>query len=119
MGQSLPAPRAPRECAVTYTTTKHGITGLTKTLALDGGAFNIAASQINIGNPQSRPAERHYPRCCRDRPNCTTIHGSQSRFACGLEHVEPAPAREYVIPNHYGDENAVCCTRLNNFSLGI
>ncbi len=44
---------APREGAVTYTTTKHGITGLTKTLALDGRAFNIAASQIDIGNAET------------------------------------------------------------------
>jgi NAD(P)-dependent dehydrogenase (short-subunit alcohol dehydrogenase family) len=43
----------PRDGSVTYTTTKHGVTGLTKSLALDGRAFNIACGQIDIGNAQS------------------------------------------------------------------
>jgi len=44
---------APREGSVAYTTTKHGVTGLTKTLSLDGRPFNIAASQIDIGNAET------------------------------------------------------------------
>jgi NAD(P)-dependent dehydrogenase (short-subunit alcohol dehydrogenase family) len=44
---------APREGSVTYTTTKHGITGLTKTLAYDGRAFDIACGQIDIGNART------------------------------------------------------------------
>jgi len=44
---------APREGSVTYTTTKHGITGLTKTISLDGRSFDIAASQIDIGNAET------------------------------------------------------------------
>lgn len=40
----------PRPGSVVYTTTKHAITGLTKTLALDGRAFDIACGQIDIGN---------------------------------------------------------------------
>ncbi len=43
----------PREGSVTYTTTKHGVTGLTKTLALDGRPFGIAAGQIDIGNART------------------------------------------------------------------
>jgi NAD(P)-dependent dehydrogenase (short-subunit alcohol dehydrogenase family) len=41
---------APRPGSVPYTTTKHAITGLTKTLALDGRSFDIACGQIDIGN---------------------------------------------------------------------
>ena len=41
---------APRPGSVPYTTTKHAITGLTKTLALDGRPFDIACGQIDIGN---------------------------------------------------------------------
>jgi NAD(P)-dependent dehydrogenase (short-subunit alcohol dehydrogenase family) len=41
---------APRPGSVPYTTTKHAITGLTKTLALDGRPFGIACGQIDIGN---------------------------------------------------------------------
>ena len=41
---------APRPGSVPYTATKHAITGLTKSLALDGRPFGIACGQIDIGN---------------------------------------------------------------------
>ncbi len=41
---------APRPNSVAYTATKHAMTGLTKTAALDGRAFDIAVGQIDIGN---------------------------------------------------------------------
>ena len=41
---------APRPGSAPYTATKHAITGLTKSIALDGRAFNIACGQIDIGN---------------------------------------------------------------------
>ncbi|MBL8581820.1 MAG: SDR family oxidoreductase, partial [Rhizobiaceae bacterium] len=41
---------APRPGSVPYTATKHAITGLTKTLSLDGRPFDIACGQIDIGN---------------------------------------------------------------------
>lgn len=40
----------PRPGTVPYTATKHAISGLTKTLALDGRPFDIACGQIDIGN---------------------------------------------------------------------
>ncbi len=40
----------PRPFSAPYTATKHAITGLTKSLSLDGRAFDIACSQIDIGN---------------------------------------------------------------------
>lgn len=43
----------PRPGSIAYTSTKHAISGLTKTLALDGRAFEIAASQIDIGNART------------------------------------------------------------------
>jgi NAD(P)-dependent dehydrogenase (short-subunit alcohol dehydrogenase family) len=43
----------PREGSVCYTTTKHGVSGLTKTLTLDGRAFDIACGQIDIGNART------------------------------------------------------------------
>lgn len=45
--------QAPREGAVTYTMTKHAISGLTKQLALDGRDFDIACGQIDIGNART------------------------------------------------------------------
>ena len=40
----------PRPDSVAYTSTKHAITGLTKTLALDGREFDIVSGQVDIGN---------------------------------------------------------------------
>ncbi len=44
---------SPRENSICYTTTKHAITGLTKTLSLDGRAHDIACGQIDIGNART------------------------------------------------------------------
>lgn len=43
----------PRPFSAPYTATKHAITGLTKSLSLDGRAFDIACSQIDIGNAET------------------------------------------------------------------
>ena len=40
----------PRWGSAPYTTSKHAVTGLTRSLSLDGRAFNIACGQIDIGN---------------------------------------------------------------------
>ena len=41
---------APRWGSAAYTTSKHAITGLTRSISLDGRAFGIACGQIDIGN---------------------------------------------------------------------
>jgi NAD(P)-dependent dehydrogenase (short-subunit alcohol dehydrogenase family) len=41
---------APRPGSAPYTASKHAVTGLTKSIALDGRQFNIACGQIDIGN---------------------------------------------------------------------
>jgi NAD(P)-dependent dehydrogenase (short-subunit alcohol dehydrogenase family) len=41
---------APRPGSAPYTATKHGVTGLTKTISLDGRRFNIACGQVDVGN---------------------------------------------------------------------
>ena len=43
----------PRPRSAPYTATKHGITGLTKSISLDGRAYDIACSQIDIGNAET------------------------------------------------------------------
>ena len=45
--------QVPRPGSVAYATTKHAITGLTRTAALDGRTWNIAVGQIDIGNAAS------------------------------------------------------------------
>ena len=47
---------APRPGSVAYTATKHAITGLTKSLSLDGRAHGIACGQIDIGNARTELA---------------------------------------------------------------
>ncbi|MCP3022193.1 SDR family oxidoreductase [Cupriavidus basilensis] len=49
---------SPRPNTVPYTATKHAITGLTKSLSLDGRAFDIACGQIDIGNAATDMASR-------------------------------------------------------------
>jgi len=49
---------APRPDSAPYTASKHGVTGLTKTLALDGRKYDIACSQIDIGNAMTELAAR-------------------------------------------------------------
>ena len=50
--------QTPRPMSVAYTTTKHGVTGLTKSIALDGRAYNICGCQIDIGNAATEMTQR-------------------------------------------------------------
>jgi NAD(P)-dependent dehydrogenase (short-subunit alcohol dehydrogenase family) len=49
---------APRPNSIAYTATKHAITGLTKTISLDGRKYDIACGQIDIGNAETDLARR-------------------------------------------------------------
>ncbi|MEP9376136.1 SDR family oxidoreductase [Aquabacter sp. CN5-332] len=49
---------APRPYSAPYTSTKHAITGLTKSTSLDGRAYDIACGQIDIGNADTEMAQR-------------------------------------------------------------
>ena len=49
---------APRPGSIAYTATKHAVTGLTKTAALDGRKYDIAVGQIDIGNALTELAAR-------------------------------------------------------------
>ena len=49
---------APRPNSAPYTSTKHAITGLTKSISLDGRKYNIACGQIDIGNALTELSQR-------------------------------------------------------------
>ena len=49
---------APRPNSSPYTSTKHAVTGLTKSTALDGRKYDIACSQIDIGNADTPMTQR-------------------------------------------------------------
>ena len=48
----------PRPHSAPYTVSKHAITGLTKSIALDGRSYNIACGQIDIGNASSEMTKK-------------------------------------------------------------
>ncbi|MFJ6935885.1 SDR family oxidoreductase [Streptomyces sp. NPDC101132] len=50
--------QVPRPHSVAYTATKHAVTGLTKSLSLDGRPYRIACGQIDIGNAATEMTER-------------------------------------------------------------
>ena len=49
---------APRPGSIAYTATKHAVSGMTKTAALDGRPYDIAVGQIDIGNVESSMTAR-------------------------------------------------------------
>ena len=49
---------SPRPDSAAYVATKHGVSGLTKSLSLDGRAYDIACGQIDIGNAVTPLTER-------------------------------------------------------------
>ncbi|HEV8144223.1 MAG TPA: SDR family oxidoreductase [Methylomirabilota bacterium] len=49
---------APRPNSVAYTSTKHAMTGLTKSTSLDGRKYDIACGQIDVGNAETPLAAR-------------------------------------------------------------
>ena len=56
---------APRPRSLAYTATKHAITGLTKSTALDGRPYDIACGQIDIGNAATDMTTAMAEGCCK------------------------------------------------------
>ncbi|KJQ52746.1 putative oxidoreductase [Microbacterium sp. SA39] len=98
--------QTPRPLSVAYTTTKHAIAGLTKSIELDGRAHRITATQLDIGNARTeligalvgdgpcRPTARAFssrPWTCSTSPtwSCTSL-GCPSTSAC---RSSPSPPR--------------------------
>ena len=48
----------PRPFAIAYNATKHAVTGITKSLSLEGRDFDIACGQIDVGNAATEMTER-------------------------------------------------------------
>ena len=48
----------PRPDSVAYTSTKHAVTGLTKSISLDGRKYDIACSQVDVGNASTPMTQR-------------------------------------------------------------
>ncbi len=74
----------PRPYSAPYTATKHAITGLTKSIALDGRKHDIACSQIDIGNAATPMTER----MTKGMPQANGETAIEPRMA--VEHVASA-----------------------------
>ncbi len=75
---------SPRPGSAPYTSTKHAITGLTKSLSLDGRPFDICSSQIDIGNALTDMAQNmitgmpQADGCIRPEPTMDIAHVASS-----------------------------------------
>jgi NAD(P)-dependent dehydrogenase (short-subunit alcohol dehydrogenase family) len=82
---------APRPGSIAYTATKHAITGLTKSLSLDGRPFDIACGQIDIGNAATEmtagiaTGARQADGSVRPEPTFDPVHVAEAvRYMAGL-----------------------------------
>lgn len=83
---------APRMGAAPYTASKHAITGLTKTISLDGRAFDIACGQIDIGNAVTPLTER----MTKGVPQPNGTMATEPRM--DVEHVARAVVQMATLP---------------------
>ena len=91
----------PRPFSSPYTSTKHAITGLTKSTALDGRAYDIACGQIDIGNAETDMTARMARGVAQ--PNGTTM----TEPTMAVENVGRAIAYMATLPP---DANALFLT---------
>ncbi len=82
----------PRPYSAPYTATKHAITGLTKSIALDGRKHDIACSQIDIGNAATPMTER----MTKGMPQANGETAVEPRMA--VEHVASAVLYMAALP---------------------
>ncbi|SEP14852.1 NADP-dependent 3-hydroxy acid dehydrogenase YdfG [Salinihabitans flavidus] len=62
---------SPRPGSICYTTTKHAVTGLTKSLSLDGRPFDIACGQLDIGNARTELVQALVDKARQDDPDAS------------------------------------------------
>lgn len=96
----------PRPNSVCYTTTKHAISGLTKTISLDGRACNVAC-----GHRQRRDG---YGRSTQVDPTPDIDDGCATRSGCGAPHGQSTVKCKCADHDGHGDANALCRARLSH-----
>ena len=104
----------PRPFTVAYTATKHAITGLTKSTALDGRAYDIACGQIDIGNAVSPLTERMTQGVMQPDGigEAGSAHGGGRCRPRDQLHGEPVARIERAVHDREGDQDAVRRPRL-------
>ena len=103
----------PRPRSIAYTATKHAITGLTKSTALDGRPYAIACGQIDIGNAATDMTTAMAEGSCRPTAAPGPSHGCgrRGRPGGGL-HGRPAAGHQCGHDDGDGDHHAVRRPRL-------
>lgn len=88
----------PRPFTAPYTMGKHAVTGLTKALALDGRAWNILASQIDIGNALTEMSERMTRRVRQANGTTAPEPRMDARHVAGaVRHVAAPPLTANIL----------------------
>ena len=106
----------PRRNSTPYVATKHALTGLTRSLSLDGRQYNIACGQIDIGNAAtSRNEDTAQGRLqatgrVEAEPRMDVEHVAQGRRLHGY----PAARGERAVHDGHGDQDALYRPRLSS-----
>ncbi len=104
-----------------YAATKHAMTGLTRSLSLDGREYDIACGQIDIGNAATTRNED----TARGRLQATGRVEAEARIdveRCGARrrlHGHPAARSECAVHDRDGDQDAVYRPRLTAARGGV
>ena len=105
---------APRPDSAPYTATKHAVTGLTKSISLDGRAYDIACGQIDIGNAVTEMAARMATGVKQaDGRIAPEAMLDVERVADAVVHMAaPAARGQRAVHDHHGHQDAVRRPRL-------
>jgi NAD(P)-dependent dehydrogenase (short-subunit alcohol dehydrogenase family) len=98
----------PRPDSIAYTATKHAITGMAKSLSLDGRKYRIACGRIDIGNAATEMTERMQTDILR--ANGTTAVEpvmDAADVARTVVHMASPPGGERAVRDGDGDDDAL------------
>lgn len=88
---------SPRAESVCYTTSKHAITGMTRSISLDGRPHDIACGQIDIGNARTEMVDELNARALEADPNAKLMPSMDVNDAARLVlHMAELPAEANV-----------------------
>ena len=104
----------PRPNSVAYTSSKHAITGLTKSTSLDGRKYDISCGQIDVGNALDRDDPAHAARRAAGQRHGHrgADDGRGERRPRHRLHVDRDARGQRPIPDRDGDQDAVRRPRL-------
>ena len=110
----------PRPLAIAYNATKHGVSGITKSAALDGRPYDIACGQIDIGNAATdMTAEDDVRRAAGRRlARGGAAHGRRACRRRGRLHGRPAARLQRPHHDGDGDQDALCRARVRALRAG-